>query len=382
MLLRGRSTLIIALVTRGHDVGASLNINEMKFISTLASSWPVRLAVLALAVLAVGFNIDPVRDMLGGQPHGVVLLVVALFTMAIGYFTLKYGGEEAVNNAVAFAHKHALSISVVGVILALGTALPESGLTIITMLGGHQEVAVGATVGSDGFSIGFIFFILSWFAVNRILHSEHLRQDLWALTAMTLAVLTAILFGFTRLSSAVILSFSALAIYLFMKDAKEGGDDEVKSMAGEKSASVFALVSGFAFLLLGTQWLVDGLLTVGTVLGLSNTVIGLFGAVANSMPELATLIPVVRKGRGLEFIILAICASNALDTGFLALAGLIKPFAVDVHVDVVLNAVVTFGVTALLLLFSYKYHSREVPRWWAGVAVAYTVFMVALPFIH
>ena len=133
----------------------------------------------------------------------------------------------------------------------------------------------------------------------------------------------------------------------------------------------------FGFLLLGTVWFFDAIVYSGGVFGVPAFVLGIAGAVITSSGEVFTTFPLVKSGeRGLFFAAIALAGSNAFDTSFLGLSAVFRPFALEPVTHNALPALVTMGLTLLLLGFTYR---NSIPRWVGLVVVPiYLISFIAL----
>lgn len=85
-------------------------------------------------------------------------LGLALALIAGGILLLKFGGDLAVNGAVAIATRLGISNDIIGLtVISVGTTLPELVTTIAAQRKGQTDIAVGNALGSCIFNAGCIF---------------------------------------------------------------------------------------------------------------------------------------------------------------------------------------------------------------------------------
>ncbi|MEL6552801.1 MAG: hypothetical protein AAFQ63_04970 [Cyanobacteria bacterium J06621_11] len=348
-------------------------------MSNLLGNPALRVGLLILALAAIGFSFDPVLLLLNAVSSQVIGILLASIVGYCGYQFLSFGAEDVVAESTRLVHDHQWSPALIPGIIAFGTSLSELGFVIVSTVNGQNEILVHSIIGSDGFQLGGIFFVCV--AVAKISHwdAKLLRVDLWLLSLMTFFVLSAVRVGFTRPMGAIITTTALLAAWQFLKDAPEGVFDTSETKV-TVVGSPFNLMTGFGLLLLGTVWFFDAIIYAGGVFGISAFVLGLAGAVITSAGEVFTTFPLVKSGeKGLFFAAIALAGSNAFDTSFLGLSAFIRPFSLEPVAHNTLPALVTMGLTLLLLGFTYR---DSVPRWVGLVVVPiYTVSFVALALV-
>lgn len=339
----------------------------------------LRAGLLILAIAAVGFSFDPVLLLFNALSNQIIGILIASAVGYCGYQFLSFGADDVVTEATRLVHDHQWSPALIPGIIAFGTSLSELGFVIVSTINRQNEILVHSIIGSDGFQIGGIFFVCVAVAKISQWDAKLLRADLWLLSLMTFFVLSAVRVGFTRIMGALIVATALLAIWQFLKDAPPGifDTDEPKD---EVAGSPFNLITGFGLLLLGTVWFFDAIIYAGNVFGIPAFVLGLAGAVITSSGEVFTTFPLIKRGeKGLFFAAIALAGSNAFDTSFLGLSALIRPFSLESATHNILPAIVTMGLTVLLLGFTYR---NSIPRWVGLVIVPmYMVSFVALALV-
>lgn len=346
-------------------------------MSNLLVNPALRFGVLILAIAAVGFSFDPVLRLLNAVPIQAIGVILALVAGYVGYQLLAVGADDVVTESTRLVHDHQWSPALIPGIIAFGTSLSELGFVIVSTVNNQNEILVHSIIGSDGFQLGGIFFVCVAVAKVSQWDAKLLRIDMWLLSLMTFFVLSAVRVGFTRPMGVLIAATALLSAWQFLKDAPEdvfqADDLDTTQVAG----SPFNLVTGFGFLLLGTVWFFDAIVYSGGVFGVPAFVLGIAGAVITSSGEVFTTFPLVKSGeRGLFFAAIALAGSNAFDTSFLGLSAVFRPFALEPAIHNALPALVTMGLTLLLLGLTYR---NSIPRWIGMVVVPiYMISFVAL----
>ncbi len=319
-----------------------------------------RLLILTLAILGVGFSIDPILTLLENTNQVAVGMPIAMIVGYFGFSMLDAGSESVVGEATAIVNREKWSPALIPGIIAFGTSLSELGFVIISTVKGENEILAHSIIGSDGFQIGALFFLCVIFAKNNKWDPRLLRADMWLLTLMSYFVVSAMMNGFTRIAGFEITITALAAAWQFLADAPEGIFDTDDDDDAGFNGSTYNLVTGFALLLLGTVWFFDAIIYSGGVFGIPAFVLGIIGAVVTSAGEVFTSIPLVKSGKkGLFFACIALAGSNAFDTSFLGISTIIRPFALESAMHNTFPAVVTMILTATLLIFVYR---DEIPK--------------------
>ena len=83
--------------------------------------------------------------------------VLDLFFIIGGLLLIIFGGELTVSSAVSIARLLGLSERVIGLtIVAVGTSLPELCTSLVAVIKGKEDIAVGNVIGSNIFNILFV----------------------------------------------------------------------------------------------------------------------------------------------------------------------------------------------------------------------------------
>jgi cation:H+ antiporter len=285
------------------------------------------------------------------------LLIIA------GLAALLFGGEMLVRGAVALAGALRISPMIIGLtVVGFGTSSPELLTSLQAAFAGSPGIAVGNVVGSN---LGNILLILGITAVLApiTVHPAMLRRDGSVMAAASVLCLVAVLGGeLGRIAGGGL--FAALILYLvltiwyerrhqtpatelYLQEAETLPNLETK---WSKGLLIFAV--GLAITLLGARLLVTGAISVATLLGLSESVIGLtIVAIGTSMPELVTSLIAARKGHG-DVALGNVIGSNIFNIlGILGVTSLVHPLTVPASIAQ-FDIWVMLAATGVLLFFA------------------------------
>ena len=118
--------------------------------------------------------------------------IAALF-LAIGIIMLPVGAQITVDNAHVIALNWGLSDEIIGLtVVAIGTSLPELAASLMAVIRGNSNLAMGNVVGSNIFNIAAIMGIT--LIITPVAVGEHIiNLDMWVMLGVSL-LLAAIAF--------------------------------------------------------------------------------------------------------------------------------------------------------------------------------------------
>ncbi len=290
------------------------------------------------------------------------MTLVALAQTLGGFLFLFASGELLLRGAVGLARIFGLSPLLIGLtVVAAATSMPELMVTTTAGLGGLTDVGVGNVIGSN---IANILLILGAAAVIRPIptHPRVVRRD-----AGAVLIATALFIGFGVtgplgwVHGAVMIAL--LGFYLWfsyrnevaavIRDQTPGAEADLSDLGWTPAGTGLALgtvAAGAGGLVLGSDLLVEGAVTIARAAGISESVIGLtLIAFGTSLPELATAVIAARHGHT------ALALGNALGSNIfnilLVLGVLVLIAPVQLAAEVLrFDIWVMAGVTVALIL--------------------------------
>ena len=226
-------------------------------------------------------------------------LVLDLILLLLGFSLLTKGADYFIENSASLAEEKGISPHIIGVtIVAFGTSLPELLVSIISSFQGYNDLALGNIVGSNISNIGLVLavstFIFYYVLNTNIDPDEDANNDSYV---MLLAVILLFLFSKDKeISQNEGMFFFALYVIYIIWLYKRTNSNPTEIDKVEKTSYIFLTV-GLVALLVGAQLTVDSAVSIATLMGISEIVIGLsVVAVGTSLPELAGTISAARMG--------------------------------------------------------------------------------------
>ncbi len=232
-------------------------------------------------------------------PFAVVLLI-------IGFAFLVKGADAFVEGSSSIAkHFHVPSLIIGMTIVAMGTSLPETAVSVTASIAGSNALAVSNAVGSNIFNLMVVIgvcAVLTPVAVQK--NSLKIDIPFSMICALLLLVLGHDRMMLTRVNGLILIVLFAFFILYMIRSAQHSMNNEDSEFAAEAAEmkvmsvpkSLIFIVIGIAGITLGSDWVVDGAKTIASAFGISENLIGLtIVAFGTSLPELMTSIVAARK---------------------------------------------------------------------------------------
>jgi cation:H+ antiporter len=288
-----------------------------------------------------------------------------------GFPLLIYGADIMVRGASSIALRLGISELAVGLtVVAMGTSAPELVVALMSASQGANDLAIGNVVGSN---ISNILLILGVSAVVcPIAMQKDVRWREIPFTVLSTIVLVALAndgllhdggpSAIDRGDGIALLGFLLVFLYYTFSVVQQQDVDVLDIKAQVPLPRSMAMVAGGVLgLIVGGKWIVDGAVELASQLGMSQGLIGLtVVAIGTSLPELATSVVAVRKGKA-GIVVGNVIGSNVLNLlWILGITSVISP----IRFNPALNNDIWFllGVTALFFLFTFTLKRNRIDR--------------------
>ena len=315
---------------------------------------------------------ENMEKFINNAPFALVLVF-----LVIGFVLLIKGADFFVEGSSSVAKRlHVPSIIIGLTIVAMGTSLPETAVSVSASLTGNNELAVSNVVGSNIFNLMVVIGVCAVLATVNVA-KETIKRDIpLSLICAGLLMLLGIIglgdkSGMTlgHFDGVILLGFFADYIFYMIKIALkasregrkveiEGGlDEDIKMIS--VPLSILFIVGGAAAIAVGGDITVDAAARIAGDLGMSQTLIGLtIIAMGTSLPELVTSIVASRKDE-VDMALGNVIGSNIFNILFvLGVAAAISPvgFALENIIDIAFLII----ISAITLVFAWT--SKEINR--------------------
>ena len=238
------------------------------------------------------------QNIINGLPIAAVILL-----LAVGFAFLVKGADFFVEGSSSIAKKLKVPPIIIGLtIVAMGTSLPETAVSVTASLVQNNELAVSNVVGSNIFNLMFVIGVCSILTPIMVQKATVVRDIPLSLgCALVLLVL-----GISGLGdkAGMTLGHADGVIFLIVFAARAAGQkveiegveecDNMKELSYGKS--ILFLIVGAAAIAFGGDLTVDTASRIAIELGMSQTLVGLtIVSIGTSLPELVTSVVAARK---------------------------------------------------------------------------------------
>ena len=266
-------------------------------------------------------------------------------------------------------------------IVAMGTSLPETSVSVSASLAGANDLSVSNAVGSNIFNLMIVAGLCAVFypiPVNR----ETLKRDF---PISILAAAALLLFGWTggiiaRAEGAILLVIFAAFLFLMVVSAVRARNSSVVyedyAVLPAWKCAVF-LIGGITAIAVGGKMVVLGATDIARHFGMTENIIGMtIVAFGTSLPELVTSIVAARK-KETDMAMGNVIGSNIFNLLFvLGIAASISPirFTADNMKDTAV--LICVSLLVLVLCIPKKKITRPLGALMVLIYVAYTVYLL------
>lgn len=333
---------------------------------------------------------ETMEKIINNAPFALVLVF-----LVIGFVLLIKGADFFVEGSSSVAKRlHVPSIIIGLTIIAMGTSLPETAVSVSASLAGNNELAVSNVVGSNIFNLMVVIGVCAILATVNVAR-ETIRRDiplslicagllmllgivgLGDKTGMTLGHLDGVLF---------IVLFACYIIYMVrtaMKASKEGKKVEIEGGSDEEiklvsvPVSILFIIGGAIAIAVGGDVTVDAASRIASDLGMSQTLIGLtIVSIGTSLPELVTSIVAARKNE------VDMALGNAIGSNIfnilmvLGIASAISPISIITENIIDLCVLIVFTICAWIFAGTKKKIGRAEGLCMVALYAAYAVYII------
>lgn len=308
-----------------------------------------------------------------------------MYVMLIaGFVLLIKGADFFVEGSSSVAKKLSIPPLIIGMtIVAMGTSLPETSVSVTASLAGANDLSISNAVGSNIFNLLIVAGTCALFHPLPV-HPDSIKRD-FPFSVIAASILLA--FGFftdniSRIAGAVLLAVFAFFLYTMISNAlkarKNGTasaeDEEIKLLPGWQCA--IYIIGGIIAIAGGGKMVVEGASDIAKSFGMSDNLIGMtIVALGTSLPELVTSLVAAKKNET-DMALGNVIGSNVFNILLvLGIAAVISPigFTTQNCIDTI------FLIAVSLLVFFFCLPKKKIVRWHGLSMVAlyagYTVYL-------
>lgn len=291
------------------------------------------------------------------------------FLLIAGFVLLIKGADFFVDGSSAVAKKLKVPPLIIGMtIVAMGTSLPETSVSVSASLAGKNDLSISNAVGSNIFNLMVVAGLCALF--NKLpISGISMKRDFPASIAAAL-----VLIGFggltgeiSRYGGITLLVLFAGFLWMMIRSAikeRSESDEEFRDIAGWK-CTLF-IIGGIAAIAGGGKMVVEGASDIARSFGMSDNLIGMtIVALGTSLPELVTSI-VAAKKKETDMALGNVIGSNIFNILFvLGIAATISPigFTLENTIDT------AFLIAVSLMVMSFCLPKKQLERWHGAAMV-------------
>ena len=306
--------------------------------------------------------------------------------LVAGFVLLIKGADFFVDGSSAVAKRLKVPSLIIGMtIVAMGTSLPETSVSVSASVLGKNDLAISNAVGSNIFNLMVVCGVCALLC-PMVISKVTLRKDLpfsvgAAGVLLGLGAFTGIV---QRWGGAVLLALFIVFLYMMISSAKKARasgelseEDEYKIMPVWKC--LLCITGGAAGIALGGKMVVDSASDIARAFGMSDNLIGMtIVALGTSLPELVTSIVAARKGE-VDMALGNVVGSNIFNILFvLGIAATISPIAFTMKNTVDATVLIAMSLLVLLLCLPKK----KLLRWHGALMLAVYAGYTAYIFVR
>lgn len=332
------------------------------------------------------------QNIINGLPIAAVILL-----LAVGFAFLVKGADFFVEGSSSIAKKLKVPPIIIGLtIVAMGTSLPETAVSVTASLVQNNELAVSNVVGSNIFNLMFVIGVCSILTPIMVQKATVVRDIPLSLgCALFLLVLGVSGLGdkagmtLGHADGVIFLIVFAGYIFTMVRSAMkaraagqkveiEGVEecDNMKELSYGKS--ILFLIVGAAAIAFGGDLTVDTASRIAIELGMSQTLVGLtIVSIGTSLPELVTSVVAARKNE-VDMAVGNAVGSNIFNILMvLGISSAISPVALirENIIDIVLLMV--FSVMVWIFAGTRKKNERKEGIIMVVVYLVYCAYIIA-----
>lgn len=308
-------------------------------------------------------------DLFQSVPFAVVLLI-------IGFVFLVKGADAFVEGCSSIARRYHVPSLIIGMtIVAMGTSLPETAVSVTAAVTGNNALAVSNAVGSNIFNLMVVVGVCTLFTSVAVqINTLKIDFPISILCAILLLILGAAGMSLGHIDGVVfIILFLSFILYMIRsaqasreKNVEPGVEEEEYLLEAEEiqemsmGKSVIYILLGAVAIAVGSDWVVDGACTVAAAIGISQTLIGLtVVAFGTSLPELVTSIVAAKKGE-VDMALGNVIGSNIFNILMvLGIAAAISPVAFLTENIIDITVLIVFSVIGWIMAWTKKELNRK-----------------------
>ena len=238
--------------------------------------------------------------------------IVVLLCLIVGFVFLVKGADLFVEGSSSVAKRFKVPSLIIGLtIVAMGTSLPETAVSVAASIAHNNTLAVSNVTGSNIFNLMVVIGVCA-LMTPVVVDGASLKRDFpfSMICAILLLVMGTIGMTLGRVDGIILLGcFAGYIFYLIrhtLKQNRQSSDEEIDEipLISMPKAVIFILI-GAVGIAVGGDVVVDSASRIAIDLGMSQTLVGLtIVSIGTSLPELVTSIVAARKNDAILLLVM------------------------------------------------------------------------------
>ena len=324
--------------------------------------------------------------------QGAALPLVVLL-LIVGFFLLIKGADCFVEGSSSIAKRLKVPSIIIGLtIVAMGTSLPETAVSVTASMVNNNALAISNVIGSNIFNLMFVIGVCSILTPIAVQRDTVVRDiPLSVICALLLAGLGVLAIGdkepyvLGHLDGVIFLALFACYIVMMIRSARKAraegkevtieGEEELKVLSYPKS--ILFIAGGAIAIAAGGDLTVDTASRIAIELGMSQTLVGLtIVSIGTSLPELVTSIVAARKDE-VDMAVGNAVGSNIFNILMvLGIASAINPISILTENLVDIMILVGFSVLVWAFAATKRKITRKEGIAMVGLYLVYAVYII------
>lgn len=323
----------------------------------------------------------------------MILQIVLIF---LGVVLIVAGAHFLTEGASGVATRFRIPQLVIGLtVVAFGTSTPELTVSVLGSLAHNGGIAVGNVIGSNifnGLAILGITALITPLAVERNLNRFDIPISIFAAIALALVISDRWIDGMPSTiyrSEAILLVifgliFLSYTVYIGRQGAREQTINNINNKeypTGRRTVvDVLFTLLGLGALVFGGNLFVNNASLIASILGVSDTLIGLtLVSWGTSLPELATSVVAALK-KNASIAVGNVVGSNIFNVFFvLGISGVVNPLTnlQFTELDVIMQLLTSIVIFAVALYFGQRKITRAEGAGMLTLFVIYNIYIIS-----
>lgn len=307
-------------------------------------------------------------------------MIWSIVLLVIGFVLLIKGADFFVEGSSSVAKMLKVPSIIIGLtIVAMGTSLPETAVSVTASLTDNNALAVSNAVGSNIFNLMVVCGFCALFnplAVEKSTLKKEFPFSVFCAALLLVCGYIAMELGHAD-GGILLVFFICFLVWMVTSALKAranaGGDKEDEKTLPIWKCIIF-IIGGIIAIKFGGDFVVDGASTIATKMKLDPNLIGLtIVALGTSLPELVTSVVAARKNE-LDMALGNVIGSNIFNILFvLGIAAAISP--ITFIMENVVDIAILIAMSLLVWIFGWTKQKIE-RREGVIMLVLYAVYLV------